>query len=334
MIMSAKEQRIILQQRIQACTSKDFSEIALDVFRFQATHNPLYQQYLRLLNVDPHLVDEIDQIPFLPIQFFKNHSIQTGSWEPELLFTSSGTGGTTSTHSVLDPNWYLANTRLGFESFYGPLEDYCFLGLLPSYLERTGSSLIYMVDHFIQQSRYPQSGFFLHNTQELLGVVEKCQEEHIPTVLIGVSFALLDLAEQAAPNLQGLVVMETGGMKGRRREITRTELHDQLSQAFQVDSIHSEYGMTELFSQAYSKGKGLFACPPTMQVLTREITDPFSPALPGKAGVLNIIDLANLDTISFIGTQDLGRVHSAGQFEVLGRLDNSDVRGCNLMVAD
>lgn len=305
----------------------------MEVFQYQAQHNMLYAQYLRLLQKAPESVTAPADIPFLPIQFFKNQTIQTGTWTPADTFSSSGTTGQiTSRHAVRSLDFYLHNTRRGFEHFYGNLADYCVLALLPAYLERPGSSLVAMADYFIQQSRYAQSGFFLYNTDELLKVVQICRKKQCPVLLLGVTFALLDLAEQRPTDLSGIIIMETGGMKGRRREMIRSELHEVLCSAFRVQSIHSEYGMTELYSQAYSKGQGLFYPAPTMRVYARQITDPLAAEMPGKTGALNIIDLANLDTISFIATDDLGKVHPNGSFEVLGRLDNSDLRGCNLMV--
>ncbi len=307
----------------------------MDVFRFQARHNPLYREYLQLLKTDPEKVTKIASIPFLPIQFFKSYDIKTGDWEPALTFTSSGTTGQQSSrHHLRYPDFYRQNARRGFAHFYGPVEEYCILALLPAYLERSGSSLVFMAEDFIRQSRHPESGFFLYNTEALLEILARCKKRGIPTLLLGVSFALLSLAEEAPTGLSGIIIMETGGMKGRRKELTREELHAALSAAFQVETIHSEYGMTELLSQAYSRGGGLFFPSPGMQVLAREITDPFSLQENGKSGALNIIDLANLDTISFIATDDLGRVYDDGSFEILGRLDASDVRGCNLLVQD
>lgn len=324
-----------LKRRVKDVDEGSFASLALDVFRFQSRNNLLYKQFLHLIGLSPQDVRQVSDIPFLPIQFFKTHDIRTGSWEPLLVFTSSGTtAATTSRHLVRDEEFYRKNARRGFAHFYGAVENYCVLALLPSYLERNGSSLVFMADDFIRQSRHPQSGFFLYNTKELAGILGECKKNAVPTLLLGVSFALWDLAEQYPMNLSGITIMETGGMKGRRREATREELHGILKEAFQVDAIHSEYGMTELLSQAYSSGEGLFRPSPTMRVLSREITDPFSLQGHGKTGVLNIIDLANLDTISFIATEDLGRVYEDGSFEVLGRLDASDTRGCNLLVAD
>jgi hypothetical protein len=329
--MSYEQQRELIFQKARNIVPEAFEELALEVFRFQAAHNVVYARYLALLNVDFQKVDSIGSIPFLPIQFFKNHVVKTGDWEAETTFTSSGTtGAAISRHSVRDVNLYLQNAVQGFQYFYGDLAGYCILALLPSYLERRGSSLVCMAEHFIRQSNYPQSGFFLKNTNELLQVFAASRPKKV--LLLGVSFALLDLAERHSPDLNDVVVMETGGMKGRRRELTRPELHGILKTAFNAGAIHSEYGMTELFSQAYSKGEGRFFPAPSMRVFSREITDPLTRQLPGKTGVLNIIDLANFDTCSFIATEDLGRVAADGSFEVLGRLDDTDIRGCNLMV--
>ena len=331
----AEKTRNGLKRRVEDISKKKFNALALDIFLYQSRYNPLYRQFLNLLGTSPKGIKNIEDIPFLPIQFFKSRDIQTGAWKPSLTFTSSGTtASTTSRHLLRDPEFYKKNARRGFAHFYGPAGNYCVLALLPSYLERTGSSLVFMAEDFIRQSRYPQSGYFLYNTEELVGILADCKKNAIPTLLLGVSFALWDLAEQYSLDLSGITVMETGGMKGRRRELTRDELHHILKTAFQVEAIHSEYGMTELLSQAYSQGGGLFRPGPTMRVLAREITDPFAIQQPGKTGALNIIDLANLDTISFIATDDLGRVYEDGSFEILGRLDASDARGCNLLVAD
>ncbi len=332
--MSYEQQRELIFQKVRDFSGENFDALALEVFRFQAAHNDLYGRYLSLLNIDVQKVKSAAAIPFLPIHFFKNYSVKTGNWQEETVFTSSGTTGeTTSSHYVRDLDFYKKNTVKGFRQFYGDPADFCTLALLPSYLERSGSSLVCMAEHFIQLSRRPQSGFFLKNTGELVEILKTTNSK---TLLLGVSFALLDLAELKLLNpstLQlPLTIMETGGMKGRRRELTRAELHGILEPAFGVEAIHSEYGMTELFSQAYSKGEGKFNPVSTMRVFTREITDPLTPQRPGKTGVLNIIDLSNFDTCSFIATDDLGRVGEDGSFEVLGRMDNTDIRGCNLMV--
>ena len=312
-----------------------FEKTALAVFRYQAGANPVYAEYLRLLSIDPIKVQSLYQIPFLPIQFFKTHIIRTGDWTSSTVFSSSGTTGSqTSRHELRDGSFYKHISQLGSQFFYQNVSQYCVLALLPSYLERQGSSLVYMVEHFINQSKYVESGFFLKDTEKLLTRLTYCKDNNIPTLLIGVSFALLDLAEASPKDLRGVIVMETGGMKGRRKEITREELHKKLSQAFQLDSIHSEYGMTELFSQAYSKGNGIFYPSPTLRAFVREISDPFSIQKLEKTGVLNLIDLGNLDTCSFIATDDLSKMYADGSFEILGRLDNSDLRGCNLMLSE
>ncbi len=331
--------RDILKQQILKVKDTQFDQLALEVFNYQATHNSLYKTYLSLIQVHPNEVRTITDIPFLPISFFKTHEVlaegegRRAEGSSSATFTSSGTtGSTTSRHFVKDLDFYLQNTVKGFEQFYGDVRDYCILGLLPSYLERSGSSLIAMVDHFIKLSKYAQSGFFLYDHNRLAEVLQQNKKGNIPTLLIGVSFALLDFAEQYSIDLEGVIVMETGGMKGRRKEITRTELHDILKKSFHTKAIHSEYGMTELLSQGYSKGEGIFYPSPTMKILAREITDPFAYQKNHKTGVLNIIDLANLDSCAFIATDDLGRVYKDGSFEILGRLDSSDIRGCNLMV--
>jgi phenylacetate-coenzyme A ligase PaaK-like adenylate-forming protein len=322
-----------LHDLIQNVQAEQFESLALQVFRFQAQYNPLYAQFLRLLHIDPSKVQQIKDIPGLPIQLFKQYNIKTGEWPSEAVFSSSGTTGMSSSqHAVRSLADYAHNAQRGFEWFYGPVRNYCFLALLPAYLEREGSSLVYMVEQFVQQSRYAQSGFFLYDHTTLRKTLLDCAAQQIPTVLIGVSFALWDFAEAGGINFPELIVMETGGMKGRRRELTRAELHQILSQGLGVKKIHSEYGMTELLSQAYSLGAGLFQPSPTLRVEARELNDPFQVLPPGRSGALNIIDLANLDTIAFIATEDLGRVYADGSFEVLGRLDAGDIRGCNLLV--
>jgi len=324
-----------LIKKIRRVTPKNFDTLALEVFQYQALENPVYRRYLELLGATTKAVNNIEAIPFLPIQLFKNHTIKTGEWTPQTTFMSSGTTGQqTSQHLVRDRAFYQNNALRGFEYFYGPVSQYCVLALLPSYLERSGSSLVDMVDFFIRESQYSQSGFFLNNLDELLVILRKNQRKQIPTLLIGVSFALLDLAEKTIEDFSNIIVMETGGMKGRRKEMIRTELHKILCKSFNINKIHSEYGMTELLSQAYSQGgkKATFKGAPTLRALARDISDPFAYVAHGRTGGLNIIDLANVDTCSFIATDDLGRVYADGRFEVLGRFDNSDVRGCNLMV--
>ncbi len=310
-----------------------FNALALDVFRFQALHNPLYNRYLELIGKKIQAVETVQEIPFLPIELFKTYDIQTGDWTPERIFSSSGTTGqTTSRHLLHDPDWYRMGARRAFARQYGPVENFCFLALLPSYLERNNSSLVFMAEDFISLSRYAQSGFYLYNMADLVKVLSDCVQNNIPTVLLGVSFALLDLAEAFPMPLEQVIVMETGGMKGRRAELTREQLHQVLRTAFQVQHIHSEYGMTELLSQAYAPGNGRFYPAPTMRVLAREAADPLAIRPWGQNGALNIIDLANVDTLSFIATDDLGKVAEDHSFEVTGRLDSSEIRGCNLMV--
>jgi len=326
------ERRLQLKNDILQTTAASFEQTAMEVFQYQAVHNPLYAEFLSLLKVSPKKIARLSQIPFLPISLFKNYQIQTGDWSPQAVFTSSGTtGAQTSRHLVRDLDFYRQISLRGFHEFYPPLSEFCILALLPSYLERQGSSLVFMVQEFMKRA-HPRSDFFLEDRAGLRAAVLQCREEGIPVLLIGVSFALLDLGEMGALDLRGEVVMETGGMKGRRKELTRTELHEQLKRAFGSEKIHSEYGMTELMSQGWSQGDGRFLCSPSMQVKAREITDPFSEVRIGRPGALNIIDLGNLDSIAFIATDDLGRVYEDGSFEVLGRLDGSDIRGCNLLV--
>lgn len=312
---------------------KAFDKLALKVFRYQHQHNAVYRAFCNYLKVDVQQVKTIAQIPFLPIQFFKTHEVICGEPVVEQIFTSSGTTGmSTSRHLVSDVSMYEQSYRLGFSAFYGNIQDYVVLALLPSYLEREGSSLIYMVDDLINRSEHPESGFYLHNTDELAEKLKKLDASRQNILLIGVTYALLDLIEQHSFALQNTIIMETGGMKGRRREMIREELHHVLCQGFGVPSIHSEYGMTELLSQAYSLGEGIFECPPWMHVLVRDTEDPLQYIDSGKTGGLNVIDLANLNSCAFMATQDLGKQYENGSFEVLGRFDHSDIRGCNLMV--
>ena len=327
--------RARLADFILKVNDNNFEELSIELFRYQAQYNPLYAQFIELLGIEIDNVSRLKDIPFLPIQFFKNYTIQTGSWEAEAVFSSSGTTGvTTSRHLLRYTDWYQKISRRCFQHFYDRPDQYCFLALLPSYLEREGSSLISMAADFIEQSKYEQSGFFLNHQEKLIAQLEKNKMDNIPTILIGVSFALLDFAESNPIDLGETIIMETGGMKGRRIELTRVELHQQLTTAFHSKTIHSEYGMTELTSQAYSKGQGIFYPGPSMKVFTREINDPLQIQKTGKTGILNIIDLGNLDTCAFIATDDIGRVYSDGGFEVMGRVDYSDLRGCNLLVME
>jgi phenylacetate-coenzyme A ligase PaaK-like adenylate-forming protein len=312
---------------------QEFEDLALKVFKFQFDNNKVYRSFCDLLYIHPSDIKKIEEIPFLPIQFFKTHKVVSSTNTIETTFTSSGTtGNTPSKHHVTDLDIYKSSFTKGFESFYGHIQDYTILALLPSYLERDGSSLIYMVEDMISQSKYNESGFYLNNMSELKDTLSTLDSQGRKVLLIGVSFALLDLIETFQFHLKNTIIMETGGMKGRRKELIRKELHEKLKQGFGVETIHSEYGMTELLSQAYSKGNGIFNCPKWMRILTRDPEDALSIQPIEKTGGLNIIDLANINSCSFIATQDLGKVYTDGSFEVIGRFDESDIRGCNLMV--
>jgi len=314
-------------------TQGDFENLALQVFKYQFKNNRVYRSFCDLLYIHPSEVKILEDIPFLPIQFFKTRNVLSSKASVERIFTSSGTTGkATSKHYVTDLKIYQKSFTNGFRQFYNNIEDYVVLGLLPSYLERDGSSLIFMVDSMIKTSKYQESGFYLNNLSELKDTLIKLDSEGKKILLIGVSFALLNLVETYQFHLKNTIVMETGGMKGRRKELIRTELHELLKKGFGVEHIHSEYGMTELLSQAYSKKNGVFNCPNWMNVLTRDTEDALSIQELGKTGGLNIIDLANINSCSFIATQDLGRIYPNGSFEVIGRFDDSDIRGCNLMV--
>ncbi|MFP2995716.1 acyl transferase [Spongiivirga sp. MCCC 1A20706] len=311
---------------------QDFKEAALATFAYQFENNVVYRSYCDLLYKHPGDIQVVEDIPFLPIQFFKSHRVISTQASSFTNFTSSGTTGTSSTHFVTDINLYEKSYLSAFRHFYDSVSDYAVLALLPSYLEREGSSLIYMVDDLIAKSNHPKSGFYLHDLDSLANTLNELEKQGQQTLLVGVSFALLDLIEEKSFNLSHTTIMETGGMKGRRKELTRAELHEQLKQGFGVKSIHSEYGMTELLSQAYSKGNGIFKCPPWMRVVARETDDPLSIKQDNTTGGLNVVDLANYHSCSFIATQDLCKIHTKNTFEVLGRFDNADVRGCNLMV--
>lgn len=312
---------------------KQFEKIALKVFRFQYENNLVYRDFCDFLKVEKSSVKSLQQIPFLPIQFFKSHEVVSSTNTVQETFTSSGTTGMiTSKHLVTDVSLYEQSYRNAFSEFYGNIEDYAVLALLPSYLERKGSSLIYMLNDLIQLSNNTNSGFYLHNYDELTSKLIELDSGGQNVLLIGVTYALLDLIEQQNFQLQNTIVMETGGMKGKRKEIIREELHEILCKGFGVSNIHSEYGMTELLSQAYSLGNGIFECPNWMQILIRDTEDALSYIPTGKTGGINVIDLANINSCSFIATQDLGKKYPNNSFEVLGRFDNSDIRGCNLMV--
>jgi phenylacetate-coenzyme A ligase PaaK-like adenylate-forming protein len=318
-------------------SSPEFEAAAMAVFRYQANENEVYSQYLETLGRNPDTIQNTEQIPFLPVSFFKDLTVISGKEHAQTVFTSSGTAGmTTSRHHVTDISIYEESYLKGFSHFYGNIGEYCILALLPSYLEREGSSLIYMADDLIRKSSHPESGFYLHNYKELVENLATLKKQGQKTILLGVTYALLDLIEQF-PELRNnswddLIVMETGGMKGKRKEMVREELHENLCRGFGLQIIHSEYGMTELLSQAYSKGNGIFNCPPWMKILIRDTNDPFTFLPENKSGGINVIDLANINACSFIATQDLGKRHVDGSFEVLGRFDNSDIRGCNLLI--
>ena len=312
-----------------------FLKLALDIFRFQAEMNPVYKEFISKLHIDPHQVSTLSDIPFLPIELFKTHYVYSGKSEPEIVFESSGTTGMTkSRHYIARASLYEKSFSGSLDLFYGDCTDHCILALLPSYLERENSSLVYMMNHIISNNRHPDSGFYLNDLDHLSEVLKSRIEDGGPALLLGVSFALLELAEQFQFGMtDNIIVMETGGMKGKRNELTRQELHEVIINAFQIRSIHSEYGMTELLSQAYSKGAGLFYSPPWMKVLCRDTYDPRTLIKSGITGGINIIDLANIYSCSFIATSDLGKVHADGGFEVQGRYDQSDIRGCNLLIA-
>lgn len=323
-----------LKNRIFSINSKsEFNKTAIEVFQHQYTNNSVYQEFCNYLNIIPSQINRIEQIPYLPIEFFKTHRIKTGNFKEEKTFLSSGTTGIhQSKHLVREVALYEKSYLNAFHHFYGNITDYCVLALLPSYLEREGSSLIYMTEDLIKKSQHPKSGFFLENHAELVDILKENIKTKQKTILIGVSFALLDLAEAHQIDLKDIIIMETGGMKGRRKELTRPELHRIYQESFNVSEIHSEYGMTELLSQAYSKGHGVFKTPNWMKVLIRDINDPFHTLAENKTGGINIIDLANIDSCSFLATQDLGKKVANDEFEVLGRFDNSDLRGCNLLI--
>ncbi|MEN8229001.1 MAG: acyl transferase [Bacteroidota bacterium] len=323
-----------MQDIFQIKDHRTFRETALKVFYDQSAHNPVYHDYLVGLRMDPSQVKELQEIPFLPIEFFKSHRVIAEGMEPEEVFESSGTTlNTPARHHVASTALYRESFLRSFYTFYGSPEELCILALLPSYLERSGSSLVHMMDQMIKWSGHADSGFYLENLEELALVLKKRNKDLHPTLLLGVSFALLELAEKHPMKFgDHITLMETGGMKGRRKELIRSELHGQLKKTFDLRNIHSEYGMTELLSQAYSAGEGLFRSPPWMKVLTRDPNDPLTTLPSGQTGGLNIIDLANLYSCSFVATSDLGKVYEDGSFEVLGRYDHSDIRGCNLLV--
>lgn len=311
---------------------QNFESKALEVFKYQANHNAVYQEYISYLNTSISSINKIEDIPFLPIDFFKTHIVKTGNFEVSKVFKSSGTSQMNrSSHFIKDLSLYEKSFTLGFEHFYGKLEDYCILALLPSYLENPQSSLIYMIDKWISISQNENSAY-VKADESLIELLQILNDKQQPTILIGVSFALWELAEKFKTPLPNIIFMETGGMKGRRKEITRKELHEIILHAFDLKSIHSEYGMGELLSQAYSKGNGFFNAPPWVRVLSRPINEPKGKTIFGETGLIKIIDLANMHSCAFIETSDLGKVYQDGSFEILGRLDYADVRGCNLLI--
>lgn len=314
-------------------TEYDFNQQCLETYQFQSQHCKIYRDYIRILGKEKAVIEHYTEIPFLPIEFFKTQQVITEGMEAEMVFSSSGTTGMlTSKHFVADLNIYEHTFRRIFEDCYGPLSNIAVLALLPSYLERSGSSLIYMVDDLMKQSDQPESNYFLYNHQELYETLVRLKNKGTKTILFGVTYALLDFIEHYAFDFPELIIMETGGMKGKRKEMVKQEIHQLLEKAFGVVGIHSEYGMTELLSQGYSSGQGIFQLPKWMKILIRDTNDPLSLIPSNKSGGINVIDLANRYSCSFIATQDLGKVHADGSFEILGRFDQSDIRGCNLLV--
>ncbi|MCG8308815.1 MAG: acyl transferase [Cytophagales bacterium] len=321
-----------LKSNVFQINDQNFEHSALKLFRFQYRNNSIYREYISNLNISVEGIDSVDKIPFLPIRFFKSHKILSTDFTPEKVFVSSGTTGIPSKHYMEDLNFYEKISSHTFRSFFGEIHDAIIMGLLPSYLERDDSSLVYMVGSFIRQSGSTDSGFYLDNLDDLVSRIRYVSETGKTIYLFGVTFALLKLAENYDIDAGNLVILETGGMKGTGRELIRHELHAKLKSSFKTQRIYSEYGMTELLSQAYMKSDGLFRAPPWMKVFIRELHDPFSYVSNGKTGVINIIDLANVHSCAFIETEDLGAMYTGG-FQVLGRVDNSDLRGCNLMLS-
>lgn len=328
-------QRTFLRNRLFGIRSDaEFEALALQIFAYQFSHNEVYRKFSEALGRNPSTVRNLLEIPFMPVELFKNHSVVSGSQAAEMVFSSSGTTGmVTSQHIVSDLKLYEESLLAGFEIVYGKPSDWIILGLLPAYLERPGSSLVYMTEALIRESGQPENGFYLYNNDMLCDLLSKLKRQRRKTWLIGVSFALLDLAAFRPETWDELIVVETGGMKGRRKEMIREELHAEIRRNWPVVHLHSEYGMTELLSQAWMDDSGKFSCPPWMQVLIREADDPLRYAAEGKTGGINVVDLANLDSCSFLATADLGKKLGDGRFEVLGRFDHSDVRGCNLMIS-
>jgi len=312
---------------------EDFNAVAIEIFQYQYKNNKVYKKFVDYLKTDIDAIADYRSIPFLPIEFFKKHDVVCGKIDHPIIFSSSGTTGSiTSKHLVKDIQLYIRSFSKSFEIFFGDIKEYAVIALLPSYLERKGSSLVYMADKLIAESKNTASGFYLDELEELGELLVSLREKGTNVLLLGVTYALLDIAEKYPIDFPELILMETGGMKGRRKEMIRDELHGILKTSFGVKNVYSEYGMTELLSQAYSKGEGVFITPPWMKVLIRDVNDPLQLIDSGSSGGINVIDLANIHSCSFIATQDLGKSYSDGSFEILGRFDNSDVRGCNLMV--
>jgi len=313
-------------------SNEEFEKTCIETFRYQYNNIEVYRNFIHALNRDINDVHKIEQIPFLPIEFFKNHKILGKGQKHDIIFKSSGTGGMSrSQHYIQNIRIYQQSFETAFELFYGDISNYTVLALLPSYLENGDSSLVYMADQLIKKSNNTESGFYLNDYENLSRTLHRLKNKKI--LLLGVSYALLDLVEKEQFDNPQMIVMETGGMKGRRKEMLRDELHEKLTSSFGVKKIHSEYGMTELLSQSYSKGDGVFSSPPWMKILIRDTNDPLSYLPNGKSGAINVIDLANIHSVSFIATQDLGKISSSNKFQILGRFDNSDIRGCNLLIA-
>ena len=312
-------------------SEEDFKKICFEIFKYQVDYNPIYSSYCEIILKGKN-PNKLTDIPFLPISFFKEEQIICQGQKIEEIFLSSGTTGNQSKHLVSDLSIYKKSFRKSFELFYGDITDYCILSLLPNYREREGSSLIYMVDDFIKNSKHPDSGFYLNDYKKLTQTLIKLENKNQKTILFGVSYALLDLAVQFPQKLNNTIIIETGGTKGNRKEILKEELHESLKSCFKTKTIHSEYGMTELLSQSYSKGNGIFKSPPWKKVLIRDINDPLSFVDNNITGGINIIDLSNIYSCPFIATQDLGKKYNDDSFSIIGRYDNSDVRGCNLLV--
>lgn len=311
-----------------------FEEVALQVFNYQSKYNEIFKAFLELTNRSKSPAD-FSELSFLPIQFFKSYAIQSGDWQAEKIFLSSGTTKSTqSRHLVRDNEFYLETTQSCFEAEYGPVEEYCYFALLPGYLEREGSSLIEMMNYFINTSIHSESGFYLNEFEQLKEALKSAIAAGKKIILIGVSYALMDFADAYPMDLSEVIVMETGGMKGKRKELSKEDLHNYLNESFNTETIHSEYGMTELLSQAYSKGKGIFGYSPTMQLMISDLSDPFSYRQDHRSGRLNIIDLANIDSCSFIATDDLGSRIADDKFTIAGRIAQSDIRGCNLLIEE